>query len=237
MKRKSVVPGQRYVRLIAVGVIAGLAGSNVVLGVTGDEVLTALQSRITLTKVNPWSRNIATPGTVLTVQKAGLVAADPKAFTKLIRIKNGDLVSSGGSTLFGGSSGHDLKPGDKVYLYDFSPRSGHEGFLVKVMTVATYDVVKRGSTSSQHGVSFIEFTFDGGLDAIDANTALAALSKWFKTDQEASEGRTVKLGQTPAEVEAILGSPDKRIDLGAKLVYVYKDMKVIFVNGHVSDVQ
>jgi len=236
MKRKSVVLARRYTRL-ALGVIAGLAASSVALGVTGDEVLTALQSKVTLTQVNSWTGNIAAPGTMLVVQKDGLVAADPKTFAKIIRIKNGELVSSGGSTLFGGSSGHDIKPGDKVYLYEFAPRSGHEGFMVKTMTVATYDVVKRGSTTSQHGVSTIEFTFDGGLDAIDAKTALAAFSKWFKTDQEASEGRTVKLGQTPAEVEAILGAPDKRIDLGAKKVYVYKDMKVIFMNGQVSDVQ
>lgn len=216
-------------------IIVGLAIPGFAFAVTGDEVLAALQKKYTLTKVNSWTGNIASPGTMLVVQREGLVAADPKAFAKLTKIKNGELVSSGGSVLLGGASGHDIKSGEKVYFYDFSPQ--RNGFFVKVMTVATYDVVSRGTSSSQHGVSTIEFNFDGGLDAINSDVALEAFSKWFKTDQEASESRTVKLGQTPAEVEAILGAPDKRIDLGAKKVYVYKDMKVIFVDGKVSDVQ
>jgi hypothetical protein len=48
---------------------------------------------------------------------------------------------------------------------------------------------------------------------------------------------TVQLGQTPDEVVAILGQPDKKVDLGTKQIYVYKDLKVTFVKGKVSDVQ
>jgi hypothetical protein len=48
---------------------------------------------------------------------------------------------------------------------------------------------------------------------------------------------TVELGQTPDQVKAALGAPDKVIKLGAKEVYVYKDIKVVFVDGKVSDVQ
>ena len=39
------------------------------------------------------------------------------------------------------------------------------------------------------------------------------------------------------QVVAILGNPDKIFDLGAKKIYVYKDVKVTFMNGKVSDVQ
>jgi hypothetical protein len=48
---------------------------------------------------------------------------------------------------------------------------------------------------------------------------------------------TIALGQTPDEVTAILGQPEKKVDLGAKQIYIYKDMKVTFVKGKVSDVQ
>ena len=48
---------------------------------------------------------------------------------------------------------------------------------------------------------------------------------------------TISLGQTIAEVEAINGKPDKIIDLGAKKIYVYKDLKITFTDGKVSDVQ
>jgi hypothetical protein len=48
---------------------------------------------------------------------------------------------------------------------------------------------------------------------------------------------TVALGQTPDQVVGILGQPQQIIDLGAKQIYKYPDMKVIFMNGKVSDVQ
>jgi hypothetical protein len=48
---------------------------------------------------------------------------------------------------------------------------------------------------------------------------------------------TVAIGQTPDQVAAELGSPQQIIDLGAKKIYKYPDMKVVFMNGKVSDVQ
>ena len=39
------------------------------------------------------------------------------------------------------------------------------------------------------------------------------------------------------QVEAAMGKPDKKVKLGVKVIYVYKDMKVIFMSGKVSDVQ
>ena len=44
-------------------------------------------------------------------------------------------------------------------------------------------------------------------------------------------------GQTPAQVKAALGEPEKIVNLGAKQIYVYKDLKVTFLNGKVSDVE
>ena len=48
---------------------------------------------------------------------------------------------------------------------------------------------------------------------------------------------TIQLGQTVDQVQAVLGQPDKIVNLGAKLIYVYKDLKVIFMNGKVADAQ
>jgi len=48
---------------------------------------------------------------------------------------------------------------------------------------------------------------------------------------------TIQLGQTPDEVTGALGQPEKIVNLGAKQIYYYKDMKVTFVKGKVSDVQ
>jgi hypothetical protein len=48
---------------------------------------------------------------------------------------------------------------------------------------------------------------------------------------------TIALGQTIDQVTANMGTPQQIIDLGAKKIYKYPDMKVIFMNGQVSDVQ
>jgi len=42
---------------------------------------------------------------------------------------------------------------------------------------------------------------------------------------------------TPDQVKNAIGVPDKIINLGAKQIYVYKDIKVTFMGGKVSDVQ
>ena len=49
--------------------------------------------------------------------------------------------------------------------------------------------------------------------------------------------KTISLGQTKEEVVAILGEPKKIVNLGAREMYYYPDMKVIFTEGKVTDVQ
>jgi hypothetical protein len=48
---------------------------------------------------------------------------------------------------------------------------------------------------------------------------------------------TVSMGQTTAQVEAIMGKPKSIANLPNKTIYVYDGLKVVFVNGKVSDVQ
>ena len=52
-----------------------------------------------------------------------------------------------------------------------------------------------------------------------------------------AEPQTVQLGQTTDQVEAILGKPNTIVDLGAKKKWVYKDLKITFMNGKVTDVE
>jgi hypothetical protein len=55
--------------------------------------------------------------------------------------------------------------------------------------------------------------------------------------QQQAEPVSVEVGMTPAQVEAALGKPDKKVTLPTKQTYYYKDMKVIFKDGKVVDVQ
>jgi hypothetical protein len=47
----------------------------------------------------------------------------------------------------------------------------------------------------------------------------------------------ISLGMSIADVERALGRPKDIADLGSKKIYVYKDLKVTFKDGKVSDVQ
>ncbi len=51
------------------------------------------------------------------------------------------------------------------------------------------------------------------------------------------EPQSIEKGQSPDQVKAALGTPDKIVNLGSKQIFVYKDLKVTFVNGKVADVQ
>jgi hypothetical protein len=56
-------------------------------------------------------------------------------------------------------------------------------------------------------------------------------------DEPAAAPKTVSLGQTKDVVTANFGQPDKIAKVGTKEIYYYKDFKVTFVNGKVTDVQ
>ncbi len=52
-----------------------------------------------------------------------------------------------------------------------------------------------------------------------------------------ADPKVIALGQSPDEVTTEFGQPDRINKVGAKQVYVYKDMKVTFLNGKVTDIQ
>lgn len=55
--------------------------------------------------------------------------------------------------------------------------------------------------------------------------------------QQQPEPQTIQLGQSIDDVTNAMGKPEKIVNLGAKQIYVYKDLKITFVKGKVTDVQ
>ncbi len=53
----------------------------------------------------------------------------------------------------------------------------------------------------------------------------------------AAQAPTISLGQSIEQVRAALGPPLRVMNAGAKQIYIYKDVKITFVNGVVSDIQ
>jgi len=73
-----------------------------------------------------------------------------------------------------------------------------------------------------------------GLFAAGAATAQQAAPA---AQDPPKQPASIEKGQTEDQVIAAFGQPDKIVNLGAKKLYIYKDMKVTFVGGKVSDVQ
>jgi hypothetical protein len=57
------------------------------------------------------------------------------------------------------------------------------------------------------------------------------------SDAAPAATQKIAVGQRPDQVTAILGQPQRIVNAGAKQIYIYPNMKVIFVGNKVSDVQ
>jgi hypothetical protein len=118
-------------------------------------------------------------------------------------------------------------------LADFQSRHGKGGLPVLPPSAA-------GSVLNS---SFATVTPDANVATELTNTAQEAdrAEQAVVNEGDAPGGSagpiTISLGQTIDEVVAIQGQPQKVVDLGAKKIYVYKDMKITFTDGKVSDVQ
>jgi hypothetical protein len=55
--------------------------------------------------------------------------------------------------------------------------------------------------------------------------------------QPAAAPANIVLGMALNDVTTALGQPEKMVNLGKKQIYVYKDLKITFVDGKVTDVQ
>ncbi len=226
---------------------------------TREEAESAVKARYRITTPG-FLGGFSEIGSVLTPRREGLRANRPSKAFKPNVVRYRELAVAGGGDLpLGG--GHDgaLKPGERLHLYGV--RTGDNYVQLDLHTVATYVVPgTRGPVPLQASV---RFEYDGGLAAVTAGELLDDIGVWLAVEGEqrpaavesrpAAEPRpavvpaeprasgratgTIRLGQTPEEVTAVLGPPDKQVLLGAKTIFVYRDLKVVFVDGKVVDAE
>jgi len=100
---------------------------------------------------------------------------------------------------------------------------GVEDTIGQVLSISNDDAQQSGDQGSQQQGGQQQ----GGQDQGQQQQA----------EQPAAEPASIEKGMTPDQVEAAMGKPEKKVTLGSKQIYYYKDMKVIFLSGKVSDVQ
>jgi len=207
-----------------------------------DDLKDSLQKTYTLTHRATFSPDrITQEGVVLVVLKQG-IAADPSSDLRysVTYVRDGQVGEQGGATaaIFNKENTRVFKPGERVYVTDI--KVGDDYVMLELMSCDMFDVVNKGSTKQTRYKAALSFKFDPQfLSAADADKVKAVISPVVASEAEASaqNTKTISLGQTPEQVEAILGKPAKIVNLGPKITYIYNDMKVIFQDGKVADVQ
>ncbi|HJV33669.1 hypothetical protein [Geomonas sp.] len=194
--------------------------------------------------------DVKEPGSVLTPRREGLRANRPSKEFKATVIENHQIVVTGGGDL--PLTGRDgaLKPGERLYLYDV--RAEDDYVQLDLYTVTSYHIPGvRWSTPLQASV---RFRYKGGIAGISSRQLLDDIAEWVvaegssgpaakesrpaaSPDKEGRTTETVHLGQTQQEVIAILGPPQKQILLGPKAIFIYPELKIIFMDGKVTDAE
>jgi hypothetical protein len=206
-------------------------------------LLEALVADYPLTKVgvvmfNTDYTRITQPGTILAVRVPGIYADVANTQDAIVNtnVADGQVSQATGFTAaFGSNTGKSrtLNPNEKVYVTNILVK--RNAVLLELLTVDTTTLADGQGTRYRAELNFKL----PGLDSMTADDVKKAIDTVVADPATVSavESKTVKLGMSTDEVKKSLGNPPKIVDLGKKQVYVYPDMKVVFIDGKVSDVQ
>lgn len=173
-------------------------------------------------------------GSVLIVRREGLRADRPGAFNRPNVIRGGEVAETGGGTLpLGGGLDGRLKVGERLRLYGV--RADESGLELELATVSTFGVT--GSRSPISLQALVRFDYDAGLASLTSRRVLDDVAAWLASENAVRSARTVRQGQSMEEVVSILGEPEKKVVLDAKTVFIYRDMKLIFREGRLADLE
>ena len=247
---------------VATFLTAGSFGSLAAQAQDAPSLADQLKSQYKLAKVgidsSGWS--VTQPGTVLVIQKGGILGVPPANPTiATATYKDGELRGPNGFTAaIVGKVSRQLTIGEKIYILkiDLQLKNDKIGFFI-----IECDVCNNVQQPSAYKAILV-FQFPKGyLDKADSSQVLDVISQVFASDSGSADQQqapqqqqseqpaqsvdtvpppataTIQLGQTIDQVKATLGQPEKIVDLGKKQIYVYKDIKVTFMGGKVSDVQ
>lgn len=201
----------------------------------------ALKAKYQVSRMGIGRLRITKPGTIMVIREEGVRANPSIDFGTLTdKVIDGHVQGPKGfsAALFSNQRDKSLKPGTTVYITRINVRNKDVRF--DIVTCDTSNIEVSGHTRYMRYAATVAFEFPKGfLDTANANAVIKAVDPVLLPQGEvkAANTKTVQLGQTPTQVRAALGAPNTIIKLGAKQIFVYKDMKVIFMNGKVSDVE
>jgi len=220
------------------------------------------QYQVAKVKADSSGYGVVDPGTLLTIQKSGVLAVPWRAMA-LCPAKYQDNAFHPSVGFCAGmlkDVSRYFQKGEKVYptKIDVSLNKAKVSFTVVACDSCSGTnppTSMKGEVVFQFAKGYLEKAGVGDVeDAIgkvflisddsqqndnqnQGNGSSQQAPQQLEAQQQQSEPATVQLGMTTDQVQSILGKPQKIFNVGAKQIYVYQDVKVTFQNGKVADVQ
>lgn len=201
-----------------------------------------IDSTWTISKLSLDRLRVTDPGTLFVIKQNGITGdlADDATFSET-RVENGRVFAEKGlgAIIKNKRTSRVFKVGENVYVWKTAVKD--DAVWLYLVSSETLPVAERGGRTLQNRYkALVEFKFSKEwLPTAESAEIKRAITDILMpvTDAQAAATKTISLGQTMREVQSVLGTPDKIVNLGPKVTYVYKDMKVIFLDGKVADVQ
>jgi len=217
-----------------------------------------LQSHFVVTKVAPNQMDIVTAGSVMVLHKDGVLMCSASV--------PGGVSNAATSTYKDGAVSHSIEPSDAPKampngLRYVQPRancgrapsrtamSGDKYWITKAYVDMGNDrVVFRLYSDPYDDVRYwgeLQVLFPKGsiptpdqlLNTISEVLTVQSDDAAAAQPQPAPQPKTVLKGDSIDQVVATLGKPEKILQVDTKQIYVYKEVKITFLDGKVSDIQ
>jgi len=249
------------VSLALFSALASFAGAQ---AVTLQEQLNA-QYKLAKMGSDSGGFSVVDPGTLLSVQKGGILGVPWKAVALCpAKFQDNSLHPSAGFCAgMMKSVSQYFKTGEKVYPIKLevtpdkakisftvvacdscngvNPPTSMKGEVVFQFAKGYLEKASAGDVEDMIGQVFAISNDDqqgqGDNSGQQGNQQASQQAPAQQQQEQQAEPQTIQMGMSTDQVQGVLGKPDKIFNLGTKQIYVYKDVKVTFLNGKVSDVQ
>jgi hypothetical protein len=226
-----------------------------------------IAAQYTLTKLGLDSTGVTVtePGTVLMVQKGGVLAF-PQSDLGVLATKYENSTIHSPNVMAGifkqNVSTRFLTAGERVYVTKLDINLKGEKISFSIVECDSCN----GVTTPAYYKAAVTFQFAKGyLETASPADVEAIISQVLNIDGDPQQGGgaqggpgeqggqqggqqqaaaeqpaqqvNITVGQTVEQVKAQLGDPQKTVNLGTKQILIYKDLKITFIKGKVTDVE
>lgn len=201
---------------------------------------------------------VVEPGTLLTLQKGGILGVLPNSMVICpAKFQDGTLHNPGNfcAGMVKNNSAY-FQIGQKVYVRKIEVNLKNDRVVfdlfacdscnqtnppTNLKSQVNFQFAKGALASASAGQveDAIAQVFSMGDDSQPqpAQTQPQAAPVQASSPAQAQSQTQIQLGEPIDQVQSALGAPEKVVNLGSKVIYVYKDLKVTFIDGKVADVQ